>query len=515
MIGHEKAHLPEKDAASDDAGPDEQTEGEEGCVDNWDCDDGKPCTDDRCDPATHRCMHLLKSGGTSCRAAAGDCDVEEFCDGSSGECPPDTYEPPAHSCRPAADTCDEPEFCTGGSATCPGNSFTDGGTPCDDGDDCTYADACDGAGGCVGTRGLHDVVEISTSTLYEHVCAVLTGGEIFCWGDDRFGQLGDGRTATMSTLPVAVQNLPGEMFAVSAGGNHTCAVLHTGGETWCWGLNENGQLGIGSVESQTTPMKVEFPEPGIGADEIAAGFHYTCALMRPGGVYCWGYNRQGQGGNVSLVDQHAPYHVPGLEIGVTRLSAAIVHTCAVQDGGVKCWGNNVAGQLGDGTYEAKVSPPASVTGLAAPALSVSCGENFSCAVLDTGAVACWGGNDNGQLGTAPDEGSPVPVEVEGLSGVRSIDAGSQQACALLEDGGVVCWGQGHLGQLGNGSESDSAFPVDVVGLESGAAAVSCGRHFCCALLESGAVVCWGENGAGELGDGTTENRSTPVDVGCP
>jgi alpha-tubulin suppressor-like RCC1 family protein len=173
------------------------------------------------------------------------------------------------------------------------------------------------------------------------------------------------------------------------------------------------------------------------------------------------------------------------------------------DGNLKCWGSSYANK------------PISVFGETDKFISVAVGSGHSCLLDKNFGVKCWGNNSSGQLGVADLTGitKSAPVNVDGLSsGVIQVAVGGSHSCALLATGGVKCWGQNGKGQVGNGTVDDQSSPVDVTGLQSGVRAISLGAEFSCALLESGAVKCWGLNSAGQLGDGTNENRQAPVVV---
>jgi alpha-tubulin suppressor-like RCC1 family protein len=260
-----------------------------------------------------------------------------------------------------------------------------------------------------------------------------------------------------------------------------------------------------------TPVDVTALSSGVNS--ISLQLLSSCALLNTGAVKCWGQNAYGQLGDATLTQSATPVDVSGLSYGVTAIESGFYHVCALlNSGAVKCWGLNSDGRLGDGTITSR-STPVDVTGLSSGVTAISAGYYQTCALLNTGAVKCWGGNSNGQLGNGTTTQSTTPVDVTGLSsGVVAISSGGMHNCALLNTGAVKCWGSNTNGQLGNGTTTQSTTPVDVTGLSSGVSSISVGYQHNCALTNTGALKCWGYNLYGQIGDGTITQRNTPVDV---
>ena len=367
----------------------------------------------------------------------------------------------------------------------------------------------------VGLGGTVAAISLSPDSFFgSHSCALLESGGVQCWGANAAGQLGNG-TTQQQLMPVGVSGM-NTARRISAGGQHSCAVLADGTAS-CWGDNANGQLGDGTVTQRLSPVAVR---QITGATAISAGGAHSCAIVGGGRALCWGGNGNGQLGDGNGLNRVEPAQVAGLSSGASSVSAGSEHTCAIVAGGLaKCWGSRQFNQLGDGVGGFRQLSPVNVVGLANLA-AISAGFEQTCALTSSGEVACWGLNEFGQLGDGTSGRKTVPVDVEGLgSAALSVDAGvrgsglyQNHSCAVTVQGGVKCWGRNTFGQLGDGSNTDRLSPVDVLGLGGTVLAVAVGEAHTCALRTNGSVRCWGLNFSGQLGDGTQENRPSPVDV---
>jgi hypothetical protein len=282
-----------------------------------------------------------------------------------------------------------------------------------------------------------------------HTCAIDEAGAATCWGANDHGQLGDGST-TDRFVARTVQG--GLRFAsLAAGASHTCG-LSRSGEVFCWGSNINGQLGDGSRDDRHQPRPVAST---VEFRSVVAGWNHTCALTAKGEVYCWGLNGEGQIGDGTRLDRLAPARVPG---GFSSLVAGASHTCGVSGGRVLCWGDNSFGQLGDGTTEDHTRPVA-VAGSLEGVIRLAAGAMHTCALLEGGAVYCWGQNRRGELGDGTTENRNAPTRVATDVTFRSIDAGGAVTCGFSSDWSEYCWGQNRSGQLGDGTRTSRPTPT--------------------------------------------------------
>ncbi|CAB4744775.1 MAG: hypothetical protein F2694_06645 [Actinobacteria bacterium] len=291
----------------------------------------------------------------------------------------------------------------------------------------------------------------------------------------------------------------------SAGGEHNCQ-LRSIGTAQCWGDNTYGQLGDGTLINKSTPVDVTGLTDAV---QIAAGASHSCALLADGTTKCWGHNLFGELGNGTTTASLLPVAVTGL-VGAVQIAAGRYHSCALlADGTAKCWAHNVFGELGSGTTTDSLVPVV-VTALVG-AVQITAGDYHSCSLLADGTEKCWGHNFRGQLGKYTPFDSLVPLVVTGVAGAIQIAAGTALSCALLADGTAKCWGYNFYGQLGDGTTTNDFVPVVVSGL-AGAVQITAGDYHSCALLAGGSEKCWGYNYSGQLGEGTITNSSVPVAV---
>ena len=356
---------------------------------------------------------------------------------------------------------------------------------------------------------------------YGHSCAITTAGNLMCWGENEsysgYGSLlGVGEYPDESPIPLNV-DLGGASSYISASENTTCAVT-SGGLGYCWGDGEDGQLGDGLYDNSFYPVAVSGE---ITWSKISTGEDFTCGMNTDGAAYCWGDDSYGYLGNgTSLGSSSTPSPVFNLDSGVTDISSGNYHTCALVSGGVKCWGYNSDGQLGDNSASGTSSQvPVDVSGLTSGVAAISCGDYFTCALIESdGSVKCWGNNFSGELGNGENTDSPVPVTVldetglSTLTNIISISGGTYHTCAVTNTGAAYCWGDNYGGQLGVGTEdAGSNIPLAVHGLSSGINSISAGGYHTCALMDTGSIKCWGDNDYGELGTGDWVNRLEPGD----
>jgi alpha-tubulin suppressor-like RCC1 family protein len=367
-----------------------------------------------------------------------------------------------------------------------------------------------------------------------HTCA-LVGDRVACWGSNSIGQIIEDKKGTNIAAPTVIPGLRG-VKSVSTGNLHTCAALEDK-SVWCWGNNLSGQLGrgtIGAAGSSGIPARVVSPSSGsLDAIAVSAGGNHTCALSSAGTVFCWGANGSSQLGNgASSGDTGTPVQVIGL-VDATAISAGDTTTCALRaNKTVVCWGNANNGQTGDGTFgdAGRAAIPVAVLaanggpGLLQDVEAIESGYYHSCALLTNGQVACWGYNNGGEVGryqfttgyyvtrpvlAQPDDAGPPIAEIASLAHHRL----QYLTCAVHKNRSVLCWGSSSTrgnpfaisGPVASPVLFDGGAIADIVGAGSGPSTA-------CALQASGSVFCWGSSSTLQTGTGTTTFASQAVKV---
>lgn len=313
--------------------------------------------------------------------------------------------------------------------------------------------------------------------------------------------------------PAAVEPKP-KPVQLALGEDHSCLVYADGGVA-CWGLNRSNATGAGGdVELVPAPTRV----PGVeSAAQVSVGFEHSCAALRDGRLQCWGAAHHLVGDDPDPTDRPV---IAQKQSGIVQLSGSLGELVArLGDGRVRMWESMTSRLyfMGPGR-----SPPESFCdgcelGGLGDVTSVASGYNTHCAVRKAGTIGCWGGNEYGQHGvgkveTIPDGTLPPrsPVKVKGISNATDV-AVSSHACARLADGRVACWGNNDHGQVGDGTTKLRSSPVTLAGLDQ-VTRVAVAADSSCALRADGSVWCWGANDEGQLGDGTTTDRAVPVPV---
>ncbi|MEW5854159.1 MAG: hypothetical protein AB2A00_35620 [Myxococcota bacterium] len=377
--------------------------------------------------------------------------------------------------------------------------------------------------GCVdGASQCDSVVGLSAGAA--HTCAVISTGSIRCWGDDSRGQLGDDATAGgLQTRPVRVTTATGlgPVDSICAGGNHTCAV--SGGQVWCWGANQRGQLGNGTFDDASVPAMVAW---GDAASQVACGSAHTCAIRASdGALFCWGAGDDGRlgvggrpdGGSQVGQDQATPVMVSALfGMGaVSRVALGGAHSCAIDVGGhVWCWGYDTYHQAANGqTSPWNPAPVEDAQGEHLVADELHTGTSHTCASLPGSGVVCWGSNfDKQHGGGTVTFGTSVPADIVELDGFTSVTTGAdaRHACGVSPDPAPAlrCWGNNDHDQAGRTGPTPQAAPTAIQGVPTNVVvSVATGTGHSCAAFGGSDVRCWGWMLRGRLGNGSNQDQS--------
>lgn len=334
-----------------------------------------------------------------------------------------------------------------------------------------------------------------------HACAITPApaAEVYCWGKNDWGQLGNGSTGN-SAIPVKVASL-NKVVAVSAGENHSCAALASG-KVYCWGANNFGQFGRAAPGSSAVPVEIT---PIQDAAAIYTGIDHSCVLTRSNGLRCFGRNDSGECGLGATSSWVAPSVPLGFDAGVARVEMGHYSTCVVTQGGaLSCFGWNNSSQLGL-ALGSKVPTPTVVPEFSTAVAAAATGYRSSCVVRSTdAAIFCTGVNNLGQLGRATPSSSASFIPASGLpAGSIRLGFGRDSGYALSAAGALIAWGANDKGQLGNGQMISSSAAVSVLNLPAPVVHFAAKDLSACAVLQGGEVRCWGDNAFGQLGNAGT------------
>ncbi|MCI9446707.1 MAG: hypothetical protein HFH36_04805 [Lachnospiraceae bacterium] len=337
----------------------------------------------------------------------------------------------------------------------------------------------------------------SASLGWYHSAAITEDGSLYCWGSNWYQQIGNGSEEEAQAEPVKVLD---HVSSVSLGDNHSAAITEDG-SLYCWGYNEYGQVGNGTTVNQSTPVKVL-----ENVSSVLLGYESSMALTETGDLYCWGHNHVGQVGNGSEAEiQAEPVKV------MENVSSAVTspdgyHSAALKENGdLYCWGYNNYGQVGNGEINQQQGTPVKVM---ENVLSVSLGDQHSAAITENGSLYCWGDNQHRQIGSGSEENTQAePVKV--MENAACVSLGGSASAAVDQNGDLYCWGYNNYGQVGNDTTQTQAIPVKVM---ENVSSVSLGDERSTAITKTGALYSWGFDKHGVVGNGSDADQHTPIKI---
>jgi alpha-tubulin suppressor-like RCC1 family protein len=365
--------------------------------------------------------------------------------------------------------------------------------------------------------GGSDPGAVSLALSESSICAVLTTGAVKCWGKNSYGELGTTSLPQDGSIYYSPWNtdISSGALSVAAGDDHMCALM-TGGGVKCWGRNHYGQTGRGTMTAgESAPADVALPAPAV---ELALNNDTSCARLTNGEVYCWGWNEFAQLGDTTLTSRSSPVKALNLPLPVTQLSVGRYHACAtLSDKSLRCWGGNGFGQSSGGRHnllypmDLDVFIGVKVADLVYSPSFDGAGDNSLCVITPAGQGYCYGDNTYRQIGrniaTSP-LGPDQPLDF-GSSLVNMLSAGFGFACALLDTTGVKCWGRNNFLQMGTGiSGAWNDPPVTPNLLGSGVAKLSSQYNYSCAVMNDKTLRCWGALNNGFCGYAGTPTAIT-------
>lgn len=363
----------------------------------------------------------------------------------------------------------------------------------------------------------------SISAGSHHTCVVTTDGAGLCFGDNQFGQLGDGTRSEPGVpfpTPITIQGAR-SWSALSAGQYSSCGIEDVSGDAFCWGTNDSGQLGgdDGGLGGSPSPIPVTTGTTDIVFARLSTGGSHTCGIDVDGGAWCWGASYAGQLGTGSLANEPSPAAVAGGRTW-SRIATGLASTCGLTDTGEAfCWGDGSLGTLGTGStlFTPTTTPVAVATNERFVELALT--TNHACALTADGRALCWGDASFGQLGDGTTNApGPTPVEVDGGRTFVAIAVAAHHSCGITTNTAeVLCWGNNDFAYLGDGTLASRLEPTPIA-VEDGLSfvAIDGGSNHTCALTTDDELWCWGSGSTGELGSGRPVGLGAfPVRVVAP
>ncbi|MCI9389386.1 MAG: hypothetical protein HFH54_06895 [Lachnospiraceae bacterium] len=359
------------------------------------------------------------------------------------------------------------------------------------------------------------------------VAAITNNGDLYCWGSNGCGQAGDENTEKQTRPKKILENVVSVELSSSMRDCVSIAAITESGDLYCWGYNAYGQVGNGNTEDQAIPIKVLSDVKSVSLYN-GCWWGSVAAITNAGDLYCWGYNAYGQVGNGSTENQTVPIKVLDNVLSVSIYdsvsivpsggSASTATVAAVTNtGDLYCWGYNAYGQVGNGSTEDQTTPVKVLSDIASVFVpDYNDGQVSVAAIAKNKDLYCWGCNTYGQVGNGSTENQTIPVKI--LSNVTSFTSedsflGRRSVAALTDNRDLYCWGYNESGQAGNGNTENQLIPEKVL---SDVTSVSISEHnsgmSVAALTDNGDLYCWGDNEWGQIGNGNTENCSTPIKV---
>ena len=336
-----------------------------------------------------------------------------------------------------------------------------------------------------------------------HSLGIKNDGSLWAWGNNYYGQLGDG-TTTDRLIPTQI-GIATNWVNIETHGYHSLGIKNDG-TIWAWGFNSSGQLGNGTTTNLLTPTQIGTATNWVS---ISGGYNNNFCIKSNGTLWAWGDNSTGQLGDGTTVNKSTPTQI-GTATNWVSISAGSFHTSGITaDGKAWAWGSNSVGQLGNGTTTNRTTP--TQIGIATNWVSISTGAFHSSGITADGKAWAWGSNANGILGDGTTTNRTTPTQIGAATNWVSIKAGSVHNVGITADGKAWAWGNNPTGQLGDGTTTNRTTPTQI-GSATNWASIFAGGYISNGITSDGIAWAWGDNASGKLGDGTINQRNSPTNL---